>query len=75
MTKAAWEHMRKQQYGRLVFTSSNSGIYGSFGQANYAAGDQNFPDQILLRNPQKWVEVHKVYGTLSGMPKLDFGPT
>ncbi|KAL3103105.1 hypothetical protein niasHS_002291 [Heterodera schachtii] len=37
VTKAAWEHMRAQKYGRLVFTSSNSGIYGSFGQANYAA--------------------------------------
>ncbi|KAI3422625.1 hypothetical protein GPALN_013123 [Globodera pallida] len=37
VTKAAWGHMRAQKYGRLVFTSSNSGIYGSFGQANYAA--------------------------------------
>lgn len=36
-TKAAWPYMRKQKYGRLVFTSSNSGMYGSFGQANYAA--------------------------------------
>ncbi|CAD5231036.1 unnamed protein product [Bursaphelenchus xylophilus] len=36
-TKAAWPHMRKQKYGRILFTSSNSGIYGSFGQVNYAA--------------------------------------
>jgi len=35
-TKAAWPHMRKQKYGRLIFISSNSGVYGSFGQANYA---------------------------------------
>jgi NAD(P)-dependent dehydrogenase (short-subunit alcohol dehydrogenase family) len=37
VTKAAWPYMRDQKYGRLVFTSSNSGLYGSFGQANYAA--------------------------------------
>ncbi|KAI6188035.1 D-family protein [Aphelenchoides besseyi] len=36
-TKAAWPYMRDQKYGRLIFTSSNSGVYGSFGQANYAA--------------------------------------
>ncbi|KAI6177110.1 SCP2 domain-containing protein [Aphelenchoides bicaudatus] len=35
-TKAAWPYMREQKYGRLVFVSSNSGIFGSFGQANYA---------------------------------------
>jgi len=37
VTKAAWPYMRKQKFGKIVFTSSNSGIYGSFGQANYAA--------------------------------------
>lgn len=37
VTKAAWPYMREQKYGRILFTSSNSGIYGSFGQANYAA--------------------------------------
>lgn len=35
--KAVWEIMRKQTYGRIVFTSSNSGLYGNFGQANYGA--------------------------------------
>ena len=34
-TKAVWEHMRSQQYGRILFTSSSSGLYGNFGQANY----------------------------------------
>lgn len=33
---AAWPHMRAQKYGRLVFTVSGSGLYGNFGQANYA---------------------------------------
>jgi NAD(P)-dependent dehydrogenase (short-subunit alcohol dehydrogenase family) len=36
-TKAVWETMREQQYGRIVMTSSSSGIYGNFGQSNYGA--------------------------------------
>ena len=35
--KAAWPHMTKQKYGRIIMTSSSSGLYGNFGQANYAA--------------------------------------
>ena len=35
--KAAWPHMRAQRYGRLVLVTSTSGLYGNFGQANYAA--------------------------------------
>uniref|UniRef100_A0AC35U5E0 SCP2 domain-containing protein n=1 Tax=Rhabditophanes sp. KR3021 TaxID=114890 RepID=A0AC35U5E0_9BILA len=37
VTKAAWPYMKKQNYGRIVVTSSNSGVYGNFGQANYSA--------------------------------------
>jgi len=37
VTKAAWPHMRAQAYGRIVFTTSSSGLYGNFGQANYSA--------------------------------------
>ncbi len=36
-TKAVWEHMREQKYGRIVMTTSSSGLYGNFGQANYGA--------------------------------------
>ncbi|KAK9451450.1 uncharacterized protein V1518DRAFT_408594 [Limtongia smithiae] len=36
MTKAAWPHFLKQKYGRILNTTSTSGIYGNFGQANYA---------------------------------------
>ncbi len=36
-TKAVWEIMRQQSYGRIVFTSSSTGLYGNFGQANYGA--------------------------------------
>ncbi len=34
-TKAVWETMREQQYGRIVMTTSSSGLYGNFGQTNY----------------------------------------
>ncbi|XP_060233266.1 peroxisomal multifunctional enzyme type 2 isoform X1 [Meriones unguiculatus] len=37
VTRAAWDHMKKQNYGRILMTSSASGIYGNFGQANYSA--------------------------------------
>lgn len=36
-TKAVWDHMRERGYGRVVMTSSSSGIYGNFGQSNYGA--------------------------------------
>lgn len=36
-TKAVWELMREQQYGRIVMTTSSSGLYGNFGQSNYGA--------------------------------------
>ena len=37
VTHAVWPHMYEQRYGRIVFTSSGSGIFGNFGQANYGA--------------------------------------
>jgi NAD(P)-dependent dehydrogenase (short-subunit alcohol dehydrogenase family) len=37
VTQPAWAHMREQAYGRVVVTSSNAGIFGNFGQANYGA--------------------------------------
>jgi NAD(P)-dependent dehydrogenase (short-subunit alcohol dehydrogenase family) len=36
-SKAVWETMRQQKFGRIVFTTSSSGLYGNFGQANYGA--------------------------------------
>jgi len=37
VTKAAWDHMKKQKFGRVILTASPSGLYGNFGQANYSA--------------------------------------
>ena len=35
--KAVWDGMRERNYGRIVVTTSSSGLYGNFGQANYGA--------------------------------------
>jgi NAD(P)-dependent dehydrogenase (short-subunit alcohol dehydrogenase family) len=37
VTRAAWPHLREQNYGRVVCTSSSAGIFGNFGQTNYGA--------------------------------------
>jgi len=36
-TKAVWDIMRAQNYGRIVMTTSSTGLYGNFGQSNYGA--------------------------------------
>ncbi len=37
VSKAAWETMREQAYGRILMTASSTGLFGNFGQANYGA--------------------------------------
>ena len=37
VTKACWETMRDQAYGRILMTASSTGLFGNFGQANYGA--------------------------------------
>jgi NAD(P)-dependent dehydrogenase (short-subunit alcohol dehydrogenase family) len=38
VARAAWNHLKEQGYGRIVNTTSGSGLYGNFGQSNYSAG-------------------------------------
>lgn len=49
VTRAAWPYFLKQKYGRIVNTSSTSGIYGNFGQANYAAAVSCYASYSFLR--------------------------
>lgn len=37
LSKAAWSHLREQGFGRILMATSTSGLFGNFGQANYAA--------------------------------------
>jgi NAD(P)-dependent dehydrogenase (short-subunit alcohol dehydrogenase family) len=36
-TRAVWSHMKERNYGRVIFTTSSSGLYGNFGQSAYSA--------------------------------------
>ncbi len=37
VTHAAWPHMREQEHGRVIVTTSTTGLFGNFGQTNYGA--------------------------------------
>ena len=55
-TRAAWDHFRSQKYGRVVMTSSTSGLFGNYGQANYAAAKSGLVGfaQTLAKEGEKF---------------------
>ena len=56
-TKAVWEIMREQEYGRIVMTTSSSGLYGNFGQSNYGAAKMavvGFMNTLVLEGQKVW---------------------
>lgn len=62
-TKAVWELMRAQQYGRIVMTSSSSGIYGNFGQTNYGAAKMalvGFMNSLALEGQKYGIRVNSL---------------
>ena len=59
VTWHAWKLMYEQNYGRIVFTSSGSGIFGSFGQANYGAAKMGMVG--LMNNLSREGASHNVH--------------
>ena len=61
VTKAAWPVMTAKSWGRVVFTSSGSGIFGNFGQANYATAKMSLVglmNVLSLEGERKGIKVN-----------------
>jgi NAD(P)-dependent dehydrogenase (short-subunit alcohol dehydrogenase family) len=63
VTKAAWPVMNEKGYGRIVMTTSSSGLYGNFGQSNYGAaklGVIGLMNTLKLEGEKKNVKVNAI---------------
>ncbi len=60
-TKAVWDTMREQNYGRILMTASSTGLYGNFGQTNYGAaklGLAGFTKSLYLEGAKNNIKVN-----------------
>ncbi|HEX5183685.1 MAG TPA: SDR family NAD(P)-dependent oxidoreductase [Allosphingosinicella sp.] len=76
-TKAVWETMREQAYGRILMTSSSTGLYGNFGQANYGAaklGLAGFMKTLHLEGAKYDVRVNAIAPTAATRMTEDIFP-
>ncbi|HUH22474.1 MAG TPA: SDR family NAD(P)-dependent oxidoreductase [Brevundimonas sp.] len=84
-TKAVWEIMRTQNYGRIVMTTSSSGLFGNFGQANYGAAKMalvGFMQTLAIEGAKNDIRVNALAPTahtrmtedLQGLPLEALGP-
>src|SRR5271155_3801018 len=62
-TKAVWEIMKAQDYGRIIVTTSSTGLYGNFGQANYGAAKLSlvgFMNSLKLEGDKDNIKVNAI---------------
>ena len=63
VTHAAWNYMREQEYGRIIFTASAAGIYGNFGQANYSMaklGQHGLAQSLAIEGKKRNIIVNTI---------------
>jgi NAD(P)-dependent dehydrogenase (short-subunit alcohol dehydrogenase family) len=76
-TKAVWDAMREQAYGRILMTSSSSGLYGNFGQTNYGAaklGLAGFAKTLHLEGAKYNIRVNTLAPTAATRMTEDIFP-
>lgn len=76
-TKAVWQIMRDQNYGRIVVTTSSSGMYGNFGQSNYGAAKMavlGFMNTIGLEGAKNDIRINALSPTAGTRMTEDLMP-
>ncbi len=76
-TKAVWQIMRDQDYGRIVMTTSSSGMYGNFGQANYGAAKMavlGFMNTLVIEGAKNNIKVNALAPTAATRMTEDLMP-
>ena len=77
-TKAVWDIMREQQYGRIVMTTSSSGLYGNFGQSNYGAAKMavvGFMNTLVLEGAKYNININALAPAAATRMTDDLGIT
>ncbi|MGB1403518.1 MAG: SDR family NAD(P)-dependent oxidoreductase [Porticoccaceae bacterium] len=76
-TKAVWDIMREQNYGRIVMTTSSSGMYGNFGQSNYGAAKMavlGFMNTLVLEGGKNNIHINALAPTAGTRMTEDLMP-
>ena len=76
-TKAVWDIMKEQNYGRIVMTTSSSGLYGNFGQTNYGAAKMGligFMNTLVLEGGKYNIHVNALSPTANTRMTEDLLP-